>query len=150
MFESSDNWVLDDTHNKAVVTPTIKENMLITAKWTRFFGILGFLFNGLYLLLIILLGSEFFANDGSDAGVILLISLLGIALSFYTSSLVYQYGTSLRRVAKYDEGDALRIFFKKQKSFWRVLGIITLIIMVIYGFMFLSMLIYDQSALEQF
>jgi hypothetical protein len=124
--------------DRAVVAPTafevpheVLEPLQQTKPWVTFLAILGFIGTGL----IVVVGLGIFAMGGQGqlkgwmGG---LYILLGV---FYLmpSLLLFRYGSSIGRLTVTRESRDLTDALTRQKSFWRLCGIATLVIMCLYA-----------------
>lgn len=135
MTNVSTNTILDDNvQNEVTLTVSIRENMLGTAKWTRWVGGIFIVLNIVGLLgSIVLLISSFI--DNTEEGLLILgfVGLGIVGLSLYLSLELYRYGTQLKRLAAGKELDAMPIFLQKQRNLWRTIGILISLVLTAYG-----------------
>lgn len=118
-----------------------------TAKWAYFLSILGFVIVGLMLLLAVFIGTIFsrFDNMGGEAamlqrmggGFIALIYVAIAALYFFPIYYLFQFSSKMKAAFKNDDNDALNESFSFLKSHYRFMGILALVFVVLYGFIFL-------------
>jgi hypothetical protein len=109
-----------------------------TKPWVTFLAILGFVFTGLMILggLAITATGTMSDRNKLGSGIGIVYVFLG-ALYFAPSFLLLRYGAAIRRLLDGGGTDALTEALVRQKSFWRLIGIATLVIL---GFYFLAMI----------
>jgi hypothetical protein len=116
----------------------ITENMLRYLKeaspWIRFLSILGYIINGLVLLGGVSMSILSFFNYGSRsffAGIPAvaggLIYLVFGILSFIPNRFLYKFGSKTRNYVQTNVGSELETALQYNKSFWKFLGIITIV-----------------------
>ena len=128
------------------LTQTAKSYLRETAKWGTFLGIIGFIFTGLIALAALFAGSAFSTMGsmydqgfGSGmAGLITVIYLLGALLYFFPSYYLYQSSSKIKEALRTQDSSTLELALGKQKSFFKFWGIMTIVIMCIYGLAFIG------------
>lgn len=136
-FESFDALQIDGT---------IKNYFVQSAKWSKFLGIVGFVITGLMVLgalFMILLGSGMSGIPGLPFAPALIgfIYLGGAALSFFYSKYLYTFGVKMIAAAENNSKELLELAASNLKSWFKLMGILTIIILSIYGLLFLLGLI---------
>lgn len=129
------------------VTPLMIDHLRATKPWVRFISIAMFVGSGFMILVGIAMmfmpamGGRAGAGFGAMIGIFyILLSLIYIVPAYF----LYQYASSIKDLLN-DGGDvAMENALGNQKSFWRFVGILTLVIIAIYvlaiGVMILSAL----------
>ena len=136
--------VADDKSGQ-VITPTVLSTLRQTQPWVRFLSVLGFVVSALMVLMG--LGASVFAASalhGAHSGalfVFLLYIPMGI-LYFIPSLFLFRYASCINalwtnRTVRHLE-DALRA----QKSFWKFVGILTLIVIALYFLAFVAAFVF--------
>ncbi|HEX2573468.1 MAG TPA: hypothetical protein VH877_28220 [Polyangia bacterium] len=123
-----------DMQDAGNILPALVESMRLTKPWVKFLGILGFIGSGVMLLLglfMLIVGAN--SKLPSWVGIIYLpLAALYIAPSLF----LYRYGAAievfLRQVNLENLGEALQ----HQKSFWRFVGILSAVMLILYGAIF--------------
>ena len=112
----------------------IVDTMRQTKPWATFLGVLGFIGSGLMVLagLIIFLAGSSLGNSGLPATIGLLYIPFG-ALYVVPSLFLYRYGATIGRFMVRGDIDTLGEALVHQKSLWRFMGILTVVILVLYG-----------------
>ena len=134
----------------------IKNYLSEAAKWARFLGIVGFVFVGFMVIGAVFMGTFMnfmgrsqmpesgdnpFASGAASlamAGYILLLALL----YFFPSLYLYQFGLKTQNALRQNEQFDLTAAFARLKSFFKFFGILTAIILVLYGAGLLMMLVF--------
>ena len=102
-----------------------------TKPWVTFLAICGFVATGLIVLVgLIMLAVGGFAK-GVPAAFGLVYVLLG-ALYVFPSLFLFRYGAAISRLLSTRDTRDLAAALTRQKSFWRLVGIATLVILCLY------------------
>jgi len=117
---------------------TVTENMLQslreTKPWTRFMSVLGFIGVGIMTLvgLVFILGMSFLPQQagGPPMAIMGIIYILGSVLYFVPSLYLFKYASAIGRLRDGSQ-EALEDALLYQKSFWKFIGILTLVMLVI-------------------
>jgi hypothetical protein len=125
---------------------TIKDYFVQSAKWAKFLGIVGYIGTGLMVLgavFMIVLGSWMSGIPGLpfSPAVLGVIYLGGAALSFFYSKYLYTFGVKMIAATSNNSREWLEMAASNLKSWFKLMGIITIIILSIYGLVFLLGLI---------
>lgn len=108
-----------------------------TRPWVLLLGILGFLFTGLMVLIsifIMFIPLGDLAGDGGSAfgfGIGLAYLLLSL-IYFFPSLYLVKYGRALKALMESENFEDLEDAFELQKRFWKLIGIIVLVMIVVY------------------
>jgi hypothetical protein len=124
------------------VPPAILELMRQTKPWVTFLAVMGFIFTGLMVLgglAVIAAGSV--GKDKSPAA-LGLVYLVMAPLYIYPSICLLRYGSNIGRLLTGGGLDELVEALRNQKSFWRFAGITMVVMLVIYGLIFVGAMIY--------
>ena len=128
-----------------------KSYLMEIAKWSKFFGIVGFVFVGIIAILSIFAGTIFstmgsmnpaFENAGMNpyagfGGVgFTAIYLLFSLLYFFPSLYIFKASKAMKLGLINSDNDQLEEAFKNLKSTFKFWGVFTVIIVAIYGLMF--------------
>ena len=127
-----------DPSAHAKVTPMMLDSLLSTRPWVLFLAILGFIGCG-FLAIIGLVNSALggAASPRSFGGATVapwvsgVVCLLLALLYFFPSLYLLRYGMAIKRFSLSGQGYDLERALDCQKSFWRFVGILTLIILSI-------------------
>jgi hypothetical protein len=123
-------------------TPRAMEMLRQTKPWVRFLAIMGFIITGfvvLAALVMLILGLGGMASGGrgggAAAGVGVLMALLYVlvaALYFFPSMFLNRYASHINALLSNRREDTLEAALAAQKAFWRLVGIIVLVVVCIY------------------
>ena len=112
-----------------------------TRPWVLLFAILGFIGCGLMVLagvLMALIGSAGAMDSGRYTGFVLApIYALGALLYFFMSLYLYRYGSRCGRFVADPRTIHLDAALEAQKSYWKLLGFLTVIMLVGYALILL-------------
>jgi hypothetical protein len=132
------------------ITPGIAEMLRQTRPWVLFLAILGFIGCGLFVLvgLFAMLASaaSSYSRHSEFALLGMLIYLLLAVLYFVPSYYLLKYGGGIRRFLDSGQAAEMENALSYQKSFWRFVGIMTIIVLSIYLIVFLAMMIFAFSS----
>ncbi len=128
--------------SEALITPRISEALARTKPWVRFLSILGFISCGflvLVALFVMLAGDAGLFSEmglaGGIAGVAIGAIYLVYALLYAVAAyFMYRYADKIRDLLSGGGTQALEEALEFQKSFWRFVGILTLVFLII-GFL---------------
>lgn len=125
---------------------TSKMFLTTTAKWAKFLGICGFIFTVLIVIMALVMGlfmTQIPKMEGMEGmstifgGGFTFIYLLMGALYFFPSLYVFNYGNKLKLALENTDNTLLNEAFKNQKSLYLFMGILTAMMIGIYGFFFM-------------
>ena len=118
-----------------------KEFLKETAKWTKFLAILGFVGIGLMVLgsLVMLFApSSLMSNGDFPFGGKIFMMLLYLAfavLYYFPISYLYQFSENTKKAIENNDNNAIRDAFEFLKSHYKVMGILTIILLSFYAIM---------------
>lgn len=121
---------------------TIKDYFIQSAKWSKFLGIVSFVGTGLIVLgaiAMFFIGSKISGIPGIPFSPALLgFIYLGMAvLSFFYAKYLYTFGTKMIAAAENNSKELLELAASNLKSWFKLMGIMTIIVLSIYGLIFL-------------
>lgn len=134
------------------IDPVTKANLGETAKWARFLAIIGMIVLVLALAItvysVIFLGSAGSAfspdagynvntafNDNMRIGVII-GSVIMLAVAFFPLLFLLRFANDMRKALNGNDQQRLNTSFQNLKIYFRYLGILVLIVLVIYAIIF--------------
>jgi hypothetical protein len=131
------------------VTPLMVEHLRATKPWVRFISIIMFIMVGLTFLggLVMMFmpspaGMRGF-GFGPLVGIIYIImGVLYLAPAYF----LHQYASSIGDFVQNGGDSALETALGSQKSFWRFVGILTLVVICIYALVFVFVILGAMSA----
>ena len=138
-------------NEKEGLTKASKSYLMETAKWSSYFGILGFIGTGLMVIFSLFAGTMFasmskmnpaFQNapDFSGSGISVLFTILYLIIAllyFFPSLYLYKSGKALKGGLRIDDVDQIEEGFKNLKSSFKFWGILSIIFISIYILIFL-------------
>jgi hypothetical protein len=118
-----------------------------TARWGKFMAILGFIFCALYIVIAIFSGtiaSRFNSMGGTSAaliggGLLAFVYILIAVLCFFPCLYMYNFSGKMQTALQNNDQDQLNISFKNLRSYYRYVGILTIIAL---GFMILGLIVF--------
>ncbi|MBK0380837.1 DUF5362 family protein [Mucilaginibacter segetis] len=147
--------------NEEFTQPEAEKGMLLTnesqyylqqaGKWANFLGIVGFVMTGFILLLSLFIGAIFskmgsMPNSGMPygagmGGFMTVFYILIAIFNFFFSLYLYQFGSRIKDGISYNDAEKANSAFVKLKSFFKLWGITTIVIIILYALFFITMLI---------
>lgn len=118
--------------DQLVVSAAALESLNQTRPWVKFLAILGFIVIGLMVLGgIAMLGGSSLVPGGAGMGVVFALVYFLLALLYFMPCLfLYRYGKAIAAIPGQGQA-ALDAALKNQKSFWKFMGIVTLVVLSI-------------------
>jgi hypothetical protein len=112
-----------------------------SAKWARFLAIVGFIFCGLIVLVAVFAGSILsgafrnFAGEGGLIGgaFITFLYILMALLFFFPCLFLFNFSTKMLVALRTNDQELLTTSFKNLKSCFRFYGILTIVVLALYG-----------------
>jgi hypothetical protein len=136
---------------RETLTKGSKHCLMETAKWSSYFGIVGFIGAGLMAIFSLFAGTMFSslskinpamssmpgaAGTGFSAMITFVYLLLAL-LYFFPSLYLFKSGKALKAGLKMDDPNQIEEGLKNMKSNFKFWGIFSIIIIAIYGLIFL-------------
>lgn len=127
------------------ITSLAKEYLTETAKWAKFLSIVGFVVIGFIVLAGFFMfaagsafesmgASGFGAGFGAAAGIFYFLIAL---LYFFPVLYLYKFANNAKLALRDNNSENLTMAFENLKSHYKFVGILTLIMVCIYGLIFL-------------
>lgn len=133
--------VASNTPTGLSVTEAMIASLGQTRPWVLFLAVLGFIGSGFMVLasLVMLVAGGAGAAMGQGGAEMPFLATLGIfvlyvamaALYVYPSYQLFKYGAAIGRI-RLTGAEAIEEALRRQKSFWRFLGIATVVVMALY------------------
>lgn len=128
-------------------------SLAATRPWVMFLSILGFVFIGLFALLILVLVIMGIAAGGARGGAgavfVSMIQLPFLLLYLFPTLFLYRYARAIGRLNQTRSPADLETALAAQKSFWKFMGILMLIFVCIYaGLLLLMLLIFGVAGMS--
>jgi hypothetical protein len=122
-----------------------------TKPWVRFLSVLGFIGLGLLLLgclaiLVLPMGPMGSMPIGPRVGASFAYLLMGL-IQFPAVLFLHRYAGRIGRLAASGDPGDLEDALSAQKSFWKYLGILTLVMMVLYVLIIVGVLIFAGASM---
>lgn len=126
--------------NNLQLTETSLGYLNTTRKWTLFFAVLGFIGCGILLLAgIAMIVMGFFAGGmNKEVSATMPFGVLGItylilgAVSFVPSYYLLKFSNSAKKLCQYKVQEYVDATFLKLKSYYKILGIMTIVMFSLY------------------
>ncbi|OOQ61033.1 DUF5362 family protein [Mucilaginibacter pedocola] len=119
-----------------------KQYLQTAGKWATFLGIVGFIMTGLVAVMALFIGAIFAAMAQFNpmmaaipAGVgtlLTVVYLLMALLSFFFALYLFQFGSRVKKAIAFNDTAEAALAFSKLKSFFKLWGIITIVVFAFY------------------
>ncbi|QMU26829.1 DUF5362 family protein [Adhaeribacter radiodurans] len=140
---------LEPLRSELQVTAQMRNYLLLTAKWTHFLSIVGFIFIGLMVIGAFTFGAimhSMMANfpgaptsiPGGSSVVMTIYLLFFAVLYFFPTLYLYQFSAKTKAALLYGEELNLAFAFSRLKSFFKFWGIFLIVILIFYGLIFIG------------
>jgi len=147
-METNENFGQTNSSGGLVLTLEAQNYLRESGKWAYFLGILGFIGTGLILLAALSVSTIFaliekfqpqssqllpgFGNMAGVGGILSVVYLLIAVIYFFFSLFLFQFGNNIKKGITY--GDLIQVnkALGKLKSFFKLWGITTIVVIVIY------------------
>ncbi|WP_113662546.1 DUF5362 family protein [Pedobacter nanyangensis] len=138
-----------------IVTENMRSYLYDMAGWTKFLGIVGFIFSGLMILVAFSMGAIFSTISqmpGMDmysslgSGVLTFIMLFYALLFLYPSLMLFSYAVKAKQGVLYADQLSLETSIGKLKSFFKFYGIMMIIAIAFYVLIFFLALVGGMAA----
>ncbi len=138
---------LSEFEGKLEVSDLAKSYLSETAKWAKFLAIVGFVGVGLIAVIAFFIGTIFSTISAlaptptsfpaQSMGIGMTIFYLAIAvLYFFPCLYLYKFATKTKLALANDDSDVLTEALENQKSMFKFMGIMTAIMVGMYGLIF--------------
>lgn len=131
------------SNDSILINDEIREYLKETAKWANFLAILGFIGLGLMAIAIIAMlflnGSR--SNNYSNVGGSSFIAVFYILLAvfyYYPINYLYKFSVDITKGVNSNDQELFTSGFKSLKSLFKFQGILTIVVISIYIFIFLG------------
>lgn len=133
-----------DNMSNIPVTPLMINHLQSTKPWVRFISIVMFIFSGLTFIggLAVMLIPTASGAQGPQFGFLIgILYILMGGLYLAPAYFLHQYASSIQDLLRGGGDTAMEMALGSQKSFWRFMGILTLIVICLYALIFLFMIV---------
>ncbi len=110
-----------------------------TAKWSKFLAIVGFIFIGLFLIIVLFAGSlmssmmsSAYGTPGSGSGGTILVAAVGL-IYFFPCFYLYKFATKMQVALRNNDQESLNTSFENLKSCFKFMGILMIILLAFYA-----------------
>lgn len=136
----------------------IQQDLESTAKWGRFLAIVGFIMTGLLVFLSFFVGAilniasnqsrnELPGLSGASSALITVMYLIIAVIYFFPCYYLYQFSSKMLRALPMRDEPLLKNSFQQLKNLFRFMGIITIVILCLYGLIFFGAIVGGLSHL---
>lgn len=130
MIEPHDPLFPVDKSPTLSITPSMKEDMRVAARWSQVVAISGMAINGLLCIsMFLIIGFTFFMmptavenNSVQLMGISYALFSLFNLFYIYISVLLYRYSNHLSKYTAVSTQSAFESFFEHQERFWKIFG----------------------------
>jgi hypothetical protein len=132
------------------VTPLMVEHLRTTKPWVRFISIMMFIATGFMFLAglaMLFVPSPPGMNSFSFGPVLAIFYFIFGGLYLVPAYFLFQYASYIQDFINGGGDSAMESTLESQKSFWRFIGILTLVIICLYALIFLFAIFGTMSAL---
>ncbi len=148
METSVDNISPESSQPRLLEIDYVRQMLNTTAKWTKFLGIMGFIACGFVVLAAL---SMFTLGNGLSeipnmpvafmtGGFLGTMYLLAAVLYFFPSRYLYQFSEKLNQAIQSEDETQLVLALDKNKSFFKFIGITTIVVLALYVLMFIGII----------
>lgn len=145
---------LSDFENTLYVDNTGQQYLKETAKWARFLAIVGFVMTGLIVLAALFAGTLLSSLSATSASLgffssagITITYLIVAGLYFFPCLFLLQSSQKLLQAIQNGNHEDLTIAFEKLNSFFRFVGVMTLVVLSLYALMLVFLVLGGGLAL---
>ena len=131
------------SNDSILINDEIREYLKETAKWANFLAILGFIGLGLMAIAIIAMlflngsRSNNYSNLGGSSFIAVIYILLSV-LYYYPINYLYKFSVDITKGVNSNDQELFTSGFKSLKSLFKFQGILTIVVISIYIFIFLG------------
>lgn len=127
------------------IDPVTKSHLMESARWGKFLAIIGFILCVLMVVMGIFFGtfmSRLYSRDAypgmSDGGnavtaAMVFLYLIIAVINFFPCLFLFRFATGMKAALNGNDQNTLNTSFQNLKALLRYVGIITIIVLVIYG-----------------
>jgi hypothetical protein len=156
-METEETYAAPTSPNNLVLTPEAQSYLLSAGKWASFLGVLGFVFCALFFIMALFTGTIFskmaamapynpmFTAMAGFGGFITCFYILIDVLYFFFSLYLYQFATNIKAGISFSDSARVTAALGKLKSFFKLWGIVTIVIIAIYILAFILVIIFAAA-----
>lgn len=136
-------------HPQNLLSDKMRQWLILSAKWAKFIGIVGFVFTALMVLSLLSTGTILTALSsqpgmGMLAGfesIFFIFYFLFISLLFFPALFLFQYAANVQKGLATNDIERLEVGLEKLKSYFKFIGILTIVTLSIYALIFVFALL---------
>jgi len=131
------------SNDSILINDEIREYLKETAKWANFLAILGFIGLGLMAIAIIAMlflhgyRPTYYTNVGESSFIAVFYILLSL-FYYYPINYLYKFSVNINKGLNSNDQELFTSGFKNLKSLFKFHGIVTIVVISIYIFIFLG------------
>ncbi|HVH45019.1 MAG TPA: DUF5362 family protein [Labilithrix sp.] len=135
----------------AEVSAASVELLRQTKPWVTFLSVMGFIGSGLMLLggLFMMVAGAFVPKTGPTPFSPVLLGLFYLPMAFlyiYPSLKLWGFSSAIGRLLTQHTAANLEAALEQQKSFWKFVGILTIVLMTLYALLIVGIMVVGISA----
>ncbi|MBB5397617.1 DUF5362 family protein [Mucilaginibacter sp. AK015] len=139
-----------EPESKLILTDEAQYYLQKAGQWAYFLGIVGFVGTAFITIMALFAGTLFstmasmnpmMAGAAGMGGVVTFFYLLIAVFSFFFALYNYQFGDRIKKAIAYQNTQELTLALGKLKSFFKLWGISTIVIISLYILMFIGIII---------
>ncbi len=119
-------------------------DLLETGKWTKFLSILGFVFVGFMVIAAFFMGTILSGIGGEESAMpfpgfmfgILYLFLAGVY--FFPILYLFKFSTNIKKALTTNDSKGFNLAISNLKSHYKFIGILTVIMLALYAFIFVG------------
>jgi hypothetical protein len=124
----------------------VRDYLKETAKWAKILGILGFVAIGLLVLFSFFVQGIFEMLPQTNlqqvpTSTLSIFYFILAGIYFFPVNYLYQFGKNMRRSLEVEDQELFKGALKNLKSHYKFIGMFALVIVSLYGLLFLSIII---------
>jgi len=130
------------------ITPAMKEYLQQTKPWVRFMSVLGFIAVALMVLCgfaVMIFSASMSSRFGPSGVPMAFLGFIYLVLGLiyvFPAIFLYRYADGIKKAITVDLVGGMEDALRSQKSFWRYVGIIALIILIVYAIILVGLILF--------
>lgn len=134
-----------------ILSPEAQFYLTAAGKWARFLGIIGFIGTAFIAICALFIGTIMGALASlspagglaaAPGGILSFVYILIAIFYFFVSLYTYQFGTRVKEGVLFQNSMAITDGLGKLKAVFKMIGIVTIVILVLYVFIFIGVVIF--------
>jgi hypothetical protein len=137
-----------------IISEESKLYLIQAGKWATFLGIVGFVVTALIMIGVLKTANMLTNTDHQRGPITMMMPFLGVLLmvlsvvyvlmaviTFFFSLYLYKFGSYVKEGILYNDAAKTNAAFGKLKSFFKLWGVTTIVVLVLYVLMFLLIIV---------